>query len=321
MATVSRPHQADPRHLVQVALRYADHGWPVVPLHTPRGSGCSCQARDCGSPGKHPRTVRGLRDASIDIDRIRCWWGRWPDANLGVATGTTSGLMVLDVDLPDGPASLARLVTDRGPLPATCEQRTGSGGRQLLFAHPGEPVGNRARLLPGIDVRGDGGYIVVPPSVHACGDRYEWTGRIAPAAPPGWLLELARGSRTTDVASVEVSPPPLAHGTREQRYAASALHRELTRVTSAAVGSRNDTLNRAAFNLGQLTATGLLDYELVAAELERVATGIGLGPAETRRTIASGLAAGLQHPRGAPLPSPMDNRSLPPAVRRIGARR
>ena len=321
MATVSRPDQAAPLHLVEVALRYADHGWPVVPLHTPRGSGCSCQARDCGSPGKHPRTVRGLRDASIDLDRIRTWWGRWPDANLGVATGMASGLMVLDVDLPDGPTSLTRLEAARGPLSVTCEQRTGSGGRQLLFAHPGQPVGNRARLLPGIDVRGDGGYIVVPPSRHVCGDRYQWTERMTPAAPPGWLLELARGTRTTDVDSVEVAAPPPAHGSREQRYAASALHRELTRLTSAAVGSRNDTLNRAAFNLGQLAATGLLDRGLVAAELERVATGIGLGPAETRRTIASGIAAGLQHPRAAPPSSSPDNRSINAPVRRIGARR
>jgi hypothetical protein len=87
------------------------------------------------------------------------------------------------------------------------------------------------------------------------------------------------------------------------------------------MGSRNDTLNRAAFNLGQLTAAGLLDGEHVAAELERVATGIGLGPAETRRTIASGLAAGLQTPRTAPAPPPPVSRSVDTSVRRIAARR
>ena len=317
----ARMDAADAAHLVEVALRYAAHGWPVVPLHTPQASGCSCHARDCGSAGKHPRTVRGLRDASTDPDRIRTWWARWPNANLGVATGESSGLMVLDVDLPDGPVSLDRLVADHGPLPATCEQRTGSGGRQLLFAHPGQPVSNRARLLPGIDVRGDGGYIVVPPSTHACGHRYQWTARIPPAAPPGWLLDLADRTRTPDVTSVEVSAPPLAHGSRDQRYAASALHHELARLTSAAVGSRNDTLNRAAFNLGQLTAAGLLDREYVAAELERAATGIGLGPVETRRTIASGLAAGLQHPRTAPAPPPPISPSVDAPVRRIAARR
>ena len=319
MDTIVPPGQADWRHLLQVALRYADHGWPVLPVHTPRVSGCSCPAVDCGSPGKHPRTARGVHDASTDADRIRTWWQRWPDANVAVATGAASGLLVVDVDLPDGPASLARLVADRGPLPATCEQRTGSGGRQLLFVHPGEPVGNRARLQPGIDVRGDGGYIVVPPSAHPSGHRYRWLGRTPPADPPGWLMGLLDRTRTAEAAAVEVPATPPTTGSREQRYAASALHGELTRVASAAVGSRNDTLNRAAFNLGQLAAAGLLDRDHVAGELERVATGIGLGPAETRRTITSGLAAGRQHPRTPPPAAPSD-RSLSAPVRRIAGR-
>jgi len=321
MGTVTRPDQVGPRHLVEVALRYAAHGWPVLPLHTPHGGRCSCTAADCGSPGKHPRTARGLHDASTDLDRIRAWWGRWPDANLGVATGAASGLLVLDVDLPDGPATLARLETEHGRVPATCEQRTGSGGRQLLFAHPGQAVGNRTRLQPGIDVRGDGGYIVVPPSIHAKGGRYRWTGRIAPAPPPSWLLHMLDRTRTPDAPSVEVPVMSVPAGSREQRYAASALHDELTRLASAVEGARNDMLNRAAFNLGQLTAAGMLDPDQITTELERVATGIGLGPAETRRTIASGLAAGRQHPRTAPAPPPPDSRFLAAPVRRIAARR
>lgn len=319
--TVTRPSQAAPGRLVEVAQRYATHGWPVLPLHTPRPTGCSCTAAECGSPGKHPRTARGLHDATTDLDQIRQWWSRWPHANLGVATGAASGLLVLDIDLPDGPATLARLESAHGPLPATCEQRTGSGGRQLLFAHPGQLVGNRTGLQPGIDVRADGGYIVVPPSLHATGDRYRWTGRIAPAPPPGWLLRLLERARTPGLPAVTLPPPPRPTGTREQRYAASALHRELAVLASAVEGSRNDTLNRAAFNLGQLTATGLLDRDQVVAELERVATGIGLGPDESRRTIASGMAAGLRRPRSAPAPPPPDGRSIPAPVRRIEGRR
>ncbi len=319
-STPTRPGRADLRHLVEIALRYATHGWPVLPLHTPRPTGCTCTAAECGSPGKHPRTARGLHDASTDIDRIRDWWSRWPDANLGVVTGADSGLLVLDVDLPDGPATLARLQADHGPLPATCEQRTGSGGRQLLFAHPGQPVGNRTRVEPGIDLRADGGYIVVPPSVHATGERYRWTHRSTPAPAPGWLLHLLDRQRTPELPAAEVPAPPRPAGGREQRYAAAALHRELIVLASAVEGARNDTLNRAAFNLGQLTASGLLDRDQVAAELERVATGIGLGPVETHRTIASGMAAGQRRPRTAPAPPPREGRSIHAPVRRIGAR-
>jgi hypothetical protein len=313
--------RADGRHRLEVALRYAAHGWPVLPLHTPGGDArCSCTAAGCGSPGKHPRTAHGLHDATTDLDRIRHWWQQWQHANLGVATGAASGLLVLDIDLPEGPATLARLQTEHGRLPATCEQRTGSGGRQLLFAHPGQPVVNRTGVQPGIDVRGDGGYIVVPPSTHASGARYRWTGRVPPAPPPGWLLELLDRTRTPDIAAVEVPAVALPAGSREQRYAASALHRELAGVASAVEGSRNDSLNRAAFNLGQLAAAGLLDPDQVAVELERVATGVGLGPVEARRTIASGLAAGLQRPRTAPGPTPPQGRSAHTPARRIGAR-
>jgi hypothetical protein len=230
-------------------------------------------------------------------------------------------LVVLDIDLPNGPASLARLEAEHTALPPTCEQRTGSGGRQLLFAHPGQPVGNRTRVEPGIDVRGDGGYIVVPPSTHASGARYRWTGRVPPAPAPGWLLEVLDRTRSSDIAAIHERAPCLPTSGREERYAASALHRELACVAAAAEGSRNDTLNRAAFNLGRLAGAGLLDLNQVAGGLARVAIGNGLGQVETRRTIASGLAAGLQHPRATPTPPPPSASRSTDAVRRIGARR
>jgi hypothetical protein len=320
MTTRAYTNERDPRRFVEVALRYAAHGWPVVPLHAPAASGCTCRSDGCGSPGKHPRTTRGLHDASTDHDRINAWWQRWPSANLGVVTGAASGLLVLDIDLPDGPSSLDRLEAEHAPLPATCEQRTGSGGRQLLFAHPGHRVNNRTRIEPGIDVRGDGGYIVVPPSAHASGGRYRWTGRVPPATPPDWLLRLLDRTRTPDAPAVASPSLSLPVGTREQRYAASALQREISQVAAAVEGSRNDTLNRAAFNLGQLTASGLLDPGRVTAELERAATSVGLGPVEARRTIASGLAAGGQRPRTPPAPPPVASPAIPTPVRRLGAR-
>ena len=319
------PEPVDPRRLVEVALRYAEHGWPVLPLHTPQRRGCSCTATDCGSAGKHPRTSRGVHDASTDPDQIQAWWTRWPQANLGVATGATSRLVVLDIDLPDGPASLARLEADHGALPQTCEQRTGSGGRQLLFAHPGEAVRNRSRLLPGIDLRADGGYIVVPPSVHATGSRYQWRGRIPPAELPGWLLALLDRSRTPAVGVVEMAAPTLPTDGPQQRYVAAALRRELASLAAAVEGSRNDTLNRAAFNLGQLAGAGLIDRDHVAAELEQAAARTGLGSPEIRRTIASGLAAGLKHPRTPPPAAAIrpisDAQSVANPVRRVAARR
>lgn len=320
---MSRPTPA-PGRLEQVALRYAQHGWPVIPLHSPKAGGCSCRQPQCSSPGKHPRTARGVHQASTDPAQVQAWWSRWPTANIAVATGAASGLLVLDVDLPDGPESLNRLQADHGRLPATCQQTTGSGGRQLLFAHPGQAVGNRTGLRPGIDVRGDGGYIVVPPSRHACGEPYLWTGRRPPAAPPAWLLEvLTRAqSRRPPAHPVHVPHGPRPTTTREQRYAAAALDREVAHLAVAVKGTRNDTLNRAAFNLGQLVAAGLLDREHVIGELTQVATDIGLPPGEITRTVTSGLTAGAQHPRTIPPPSrEQPGRGPLPPARRLRVRR
>ena len=105
--------------IMEAALGYNHHGLAVLPLHSPGENGsCSCGDEDCSSPGKRPYTHRGLHDASTDPDQIRRWWREWPDANVGIRTGTESGLIVLDVD-PDhgGDESLAQLEALQGPLP------------------------------------------------------------------------------------------------------------------------------------------------------------------------------------------------------------
>jgi hypothetical protein len=116
---------------------------------------------------------------------IDAWFQRWPDANVGVVTGAGSGLVVLDIDVRHGGTqSLARLESECGSLPHTVEALTGGGGRHLYFAHPGGVVHNRVGLEPGIDVRGDGGYIVAPPSVHPSGKRYAWVAARSPGEAP-----------------------------------------------------------------------------------------------------------------------------------------
>ena len=100
----------------------------------------------------------------------------WSDANVAIRTGVVSGLVALDVDLAKGgPNSLRLLVQSHEPLPGTVESLTGGGGQHILFQYPGESILNStAKLGPGIDIRGDGGYIITPPSLHASGRRYEW---------------------------------------------------------------------------------------------------------------------------------------------------
>jgi hypothetical protein len=127
------------------------------------------------------------------------WFRRWPDANVAVVTGAVSGLVVLDVDVRHGGAdSLAQLEARYGPLPRTVEAITGGGGRHLYFAHPGGVLHNKVGIRPGLDLRGDGGYVVAPPSLHPSGTRYQWKpgcspADLSPAPMPGWLLREAAG--------------------------------------------------------------------------------------------------------------------------------
>ncbi|WP_127499499.1 bifunctional DNA primase/polymerase [Actinoplanes solisilvae] len=267
------------------ALAYARHGIPVLPVHEPdpRG-GCSCdKGVSCERPGKHPRLRHGLTEASTDPRRIDLWWARWPAANVGLRTGIV--MDVADVDSAEGWLGLRHLLG--GELPGGPRVRTGGGGWHFWFRPLG--FGNRVRVLPGLDWRGSGGYVIAPPSRHASGGDYRWVLR------PGGVLPESPGPLR---ALVEGPPPPPSHGpiTHPTRYARAALTAEADRVARAPVGARNDTLNRAAFALGRLVGAGLLDAAEVTRELDEAAREAGLGRAETRATLRSGLWAGRRFP-------------------------
>jgi len=190
-----------PVDTVRAALTVAARGWRVIPCHSIREGRCSCSRtirEVCSAtppaPGKHPRTRHGLTDATTDPEQIRAWWTSWPDAHMAIVTGAESGLVVLDVDpRHGGDVSLAALEAKHGRLD-TVEALTGGGGRHLYFAHPGGRVPNSAgRLGPGLDVRGDGGYVLAPPSGHISGGTYQWEASsepgMLPLAPmPEWML-------------------------------------------------------------------------------------------------------------------------------------
>lgn len=179
--------------LPALALAYAGLGWPLVPLHSPSDgpSGCDCR-KPCGkNAAKHPRTMHGVSDASADLATVTRWWQMWPNANIGIATGRRSDLVVLDVDFrASGDASLATLIDQHGPLPETACVHTGGGGLHYYFAHPGGTVRNSAsKLGAGLDIRGEGGYVVAPPSLHVSGATYTWA-LVCPSAPlPAWMQQ------------------------------------------------------------------------------------------------------------------------------------
>ncbi|MDE2472048.1 MAG: bifunctional DNA primase/polymerase, partial [Bradyrhizobium sp.] len=164
--------------MVDYALQYAGRGWRVFPLQ-----------------GKIPyKGTSGFKEATTDPAMIEWRWSKWPDANIGLATG--NGLIVLDVDGPDGLAELKAWIAAHGALPATLASRTGNGAH-LFFAYDGDDIRSSAR--GNLHVRGAGGYAVLPPSLHPNGRRYEWIdGSVTVAKLPDrlkeWMLSGGRAS-------------------------------------------------------------------------------------------------------------------------------
>lgn len=192
--------------MIEHALAYAARGFQIFPLHTPgEGGRCSCHKPECGNVGKHPRTMDGLKSATTDAGQITKWWGMWPDANIAIATGAETGFVVVDVDPRHGGRESLKALLDRhGELAEKLYVVTGGGGWHLLFKHPGFTVRNiqnrPERLGEGIDFRGDGGYVVAPPSLHASGARYAWGKGCEDAdAPemPEWLKTLLHTPQTS----------------------------------------------------------------------------------------------------------------------------
>jgi hypothetical protein len=287
------------RRPIDAALIYARRSWEVFPCHSPARTpgSCTCHHTDCNSPAKHPRVSGGLNSATRDEGLIRRWWASWPHANVAIRTGAASGIVVVDVD-PDhgGDDSLRAVLAAHEPLPPGRTIRTGSGGLHLYFAHPGETVRNDAgrRLGPGLDIRGDGGYVIAPPSVHASGARYAVAGRGGDIPEmPGWLLDLLRKEEPAPRAAP--SARAVEHGDAWARAAADG---ELQELRHATAGIRNSTLNRVSFKLGQIIGAGLLEQSEIEQSLVDAGLAVGLGEREAIRTVRSGLSAGIELPRG-----------------------
>ncbi len=214
----------------KAAIAYAKLGYAIIPLHSIINQSCTCsKGNKCGSPGKHPRTINGIKEASRDLNQINKWWTMWPNANIGLATGAINNIIVLDFDGQPGEIASETLEDSLGKLPDTVLQLTGGGGKHLIFKHPNFKIENKVKIIDGFDVRGDGGYIVVAPSNHISDRDYQWEQSsklgIMPIAqiPKNWLDYIA-------IQPKEVS------------------NRQITDAIIP-VGARNDTLYRAACSM------------------------------------------------------------------------
>ncbi|SEK32083.1 bifunctional DNA primase/polymerase [Nonomuraea pusilla] len=299
------PHP--PRQTLPYALAAAARGWHVFPL----------------TPGDKvpPKGWKWKEHNTTDPDTIRRFWTGTP-YNIGIATGP-SQLVAIDLDTPkngeqppppwnqpgvnDGADVLALLCEQAGhPLPLeTFQVRTRRGGTHLYFTAPegltlGNTSGTKGQGLGWlIDTRASGGYVVAPGSYVDLPDgtgTYDAIHTTEPAPLPSWLAERLTQSNY-DRQPVHVSDVLAALGNQSAGYATTALRNELQQVLDARPGTRNHTLNAAAFALGQLVAAGLLPHRLTEDALHTAAQATGLSPREAAATIRSGLTAGARQPR------------------------
>jgi len=273
---------------------------------------------------KSPYIGNGYKNATTDEQQIRNWWKRWPNAMIGLPMGE-NGMFALDFDprTDDDTGEVFTLVDLKAAteaqigcaLPTTLASLTQSGGVHALYAQPaGEPIRNRGNLPQHVDVRGQGGYIVAPPSVLYAEDgrerRYRWLeGRqdSKPVDAPAELIEILRAPKESKTNAGGDQPPSSSLSPRlgagpavadvVRKYALAALDRELSDLAATPMGNRNNAINACAFSLGQLVGAGALNEALVRGMLQQTVAGFGRDYDKCCDAIESGLTAGMDQPR------------------------
>lgn len=185
---MSEPIRADEHGTESPAYDYISRGWRILPCYAILRGRCSCsKGADCESPGKHPRTAHGVKDASSDPVTISRWIAAYQDKGLNwaLACGRQSGVFVIDIDPRHGGYESIEQWEAQNPIPKTLTALTGGGGRHLFFRYPDiGSIGNRTNWLPGVDVKSDNGYVILPGSNHSSGGTYRWSNETEPASAP-----------------------------------------------------------------------------------------------------------------------------------------
>jgi hypothetical protein len=279
---------------LDAALNYVRRRWPVFPCHW------------TGTARKRPLTPHGLHDASADPGIIATWWRRWPDALIGLPTGQAIGAVVLDIDVKDGRANGFDSLAELGfaILPETPTAHTPGGGLHLYFALPAgtsirNTAGRRGRGIgPGLDWRGDGGYVIAPGV-----GRYEWDTVLhldaIPLEPVPTAL-LPRQRKKSRPAA------PLRPTCGLSRYGEAALDSACRAILAAPAGEQEATLNTESFAIGTLAGAGGIPADFARRALIWAARQMRdhdprrpWRPAEIEAKVVRAFDEGLRHPREA----------------------
>jgi len=306
MATAAAPAPS----VLEAALAYAARGWPIFP---------------CDSQTKAPLTKNGLHDASTNPSAIRAWWRHWPEAMVAAPTGPAIGAWVLDVDEPA--ATEAAFASLGLALPATRRGDTGKGYHLHFAWDDADPIRNAQRHprkgwpfpeLPGAEVRGAGGYVILAPSLHPSGRRYAWARDEEPTEAPEELLRIVRK------AAAKPAPEPAdplaevfakhgntmlraGYGGQDHPYCLAALKAECDLIEAAGNGEQEAALNDGALKIGHYVGAGLLAFQTASSRL--IAAGLSMPsynpnnpwtPEIITTKVVRGLQDGMRDPKSPP---------------------
>jgi hypothetical protein len=283
--------------ILRHALYYAEtNGWHVFP--SPPGTKKSHKSAEY-SDGRPWGTTR-------DLDEIRRDFEQWPDANVGIVCGEISGIFVVEADTlaghgKDGFAALAAMEAKHGPLPATLQAESPSGSVHFYFRYPGFHVKTSAsEIAPGIDVRGDGGMVIAPPSVKPGSGAYKWRSILPIADAPAWLLDMVKAPKHSTRAIGIAREAPAGLRPPDDTHAARILKAACEKVLAAESGMRNAALNAQAFFVGQYVGSGEIGRDVAIYDLLTACDVSGLlnddGEPQCKATILSGLDKGAKKP-------------------------
>src|SRR5262249_23306612 len=282
----------------------------------------------CNPDDKRPLTVHGFKDASRDETQVRAWWTRFPDAMIGIPTGEISGVWVLDIDIDpvkgvNGFPLWSELTARNGEVPATLTSITPRGGRHLFFLWQPQLTIKSTQGVPGngIDIRSNGGYVILPPSARADGSTYRWDPHAgaAPVSAPAWLVALISPRKESSGHGKAVRK----NFKRDLAWAMAALEDECNKIAATPPGQRNAALNLGAYNIFQIVHGNpdLLDEAMVRQRLFEAAEKCGLiaddGADSVWRTIDSGAAGAQSQPRVRPVPQPAKPLAIAPPVVKV----
>jgi hypothetical protein len=321
---------------LDAALEYATQGFSVILLHGINDEGyCTCGKPGCHSAGKHPigKSWKQFQTKPQTPEELIDAFNKHPHANVGIITGEISGVLVVDSDGPEGFDSFCKVIGNEPPeLPIV---KTGKG-YHFYGRHPGGKLKNFVKIHPGLDGRGDGGYVVAPPSRHADGHEYKWTNGLTsplPDLPPG-LLNLftssddqsggavntvTRSDKRKEAAESLMIPFNGRAPTRLKQCAVEELGKQCKYVTQASIGQQEATLSAIGLKIGNYVGAGLLGFGQARDALVEAALQMQNAPGRPRWTRAEivkkvddKLRVGMQSPKWGRDPRGEDEDRSPP---------